>query len=401
MKPTQADVAGLNISVARFKNVMDSHIINVKEHTVALEVKSFYYTETSGRDVNSKQHIEKNYHNRPLSELSNFSKEYITYAKKYFNRLDKENYEQKYLDKLDSEKSKKYSALKKGSILAYEEKMQYTPEYKREPFDVEQFNIDYDAKFYADYKEPTSDQDEWAESLSMLSKLRIRFSANSKIFLSAFTELLLQQLITNGTYNCIKSEKRIIKLGHALKINNKKHFPLADLVVNTQAYKDYQESQQKNADVVSQKGKKSLKPDEGSEKNDSVSNLEKPNFNFYIMEICRSVRMKLASGDIKIEGDQTKDKNIYNTTNVGDDFKQFCNRIIFEIANTLGRMIMTEIKTRGVKTLSDTIAKTTVEQIHNAHNINFKNSLTFISHAVNKYSSFIQQRRDTRKSSKF
>jgi hypothetical protein len=65
----------------------------------------------------------------------------------------------------------------------------------------------------------------------------------------------------------------------------------------------------------------------------------------------------------------------------------------------LGKMILTEINTRGVKTLNDVIMKTVIEHLHSAYCVDFTTSLAYIETSTNKYTQFVKQRRETRKDS--
>jgi hypothetical protein len=388
MNPTLSDKAGLNISVARVKNIVDTFIINREEFVAASEVRQAYHPTEKSAEGKVKELPAV-----PLSTLSNETKDLITKAKHFYDRSDKEEFERTKVGEYSVTERAKYSDAKKTAKDVFEETMRLIPEFERGVFDVEKFNLSYDKNFYNGFTEAFDDSDEWQRALSHLSKLRVRFSANSKILLSSFIELLLSQLAVNGTYNCIQNKKKIIKLSHALQINSKttRHFPLFSLVSNTQTYRKFKESEVKESE-----------DDEGEveevhEDEDEDEDSSRPNFRFYVSEICRDVRMKLASSELSVADDSTEDKEFYNLTNVSRDFKDFCNSLIFETVTILGRMILTEINTRGVKTLNDVIMKTVIEHLHSAYGMDFKTSLAFIETSTKKYNSFVKNRRESRK----
>jgi hypothetical protein len=387
MNPTLSEKAGLNISVARVKNIVDTFIINRGEFVAATEVRQAYNpTEKDAKGVVTKLPAVA------INTLSAETQDLITKAKHFYDRSDKEDFERTKVGKYSEEEKSKYSDAKKAAKDVFEDSMRLVPEFERGVFDVEGFHLSYDKKFYKDFVEPPNGDDEWQKALNHLSKLRVRFSANSKILLSSFIELLLRQMAVNGTYNCIQNKKKIIKLSHALQTNSKtnEHFPLFSLVSNTQTYRKFKESETKESEE-----------DEDADEEDEVSGVDedssRPNFRFYVSEICRDVRMKLASNKLSVGEDSTEDKEVYNLTNVSRDFKDFCNSLIFETVTILGRMILTEINTRGVKTLNDVIMKTVIEHLHSAYGMDFKNSLAFIETSTKQYNSFVKNRRESRK----
>ena len=389
MNPTLSEKAGLNISVARVKNILDTFIINREEFASANEVRKAHHP--TEKDENG---VVKELPSVSLSELSSETQLLIKKAKYFYDRSDKEEFERNVFVKYSNEEKTKYSDAKKVAKDLFEEGMRLIPEFERGVFDVEAFNVSYDTNFYAEFKESQTVDDDWQKALNHLSKLRVRFSANSKILLSSFIELLLRQLAVNGTYNCIQSKKKIIKLSHALQTNPKTsgYFPLFSIVSNTQTYRKFKEYETKESSDDEEDD-----VEETEEVPDEEEDSSRPNFRFYVSEICRDVRMKLATKVLSVDDDSTEDKEVYNLTNVSRDFKDFCNSLIFETVTILGRMILTEINTRGVKTLNDVIMKTVIEHLHSAYGMDFKSTLVFIENSTKQYNSFVKNRREHRK----
>ena len=388
MNPTLSEKAGLNISVARVKNIVDAFIINRDEFLAATEVRQAYHP-TEKDDAG----VDKDITSIPINKLSVETQNLIKKAKYFYDRADKEEFEKLKIGTFSDSEKTTYSEAKKVSKEMFEERMRLIPEFDRGVFDIELFNLSYDKKFYKDFKASTNDDDEWQNALSHLSKLRVRFSANSKILLSSFIELLLRQIAVNGTYNCIQNKKKIIKLSHALQTNahTSEYFPLFSLVSNTQTYRKFKEAEPKVSPDTEEE------VEDLDEVPDNEDDSSRPNFRFYVSEICRNVRMKLASNELNINADSTEDKEVYNLTNVSRDFKDFCNSLIFETVTILGRMILTEINTRGVKTLNDIIMKTVIEHLHSAYSMDFKTSLSYIETSTKQYNLFVKNRRSSRK----
>lgn len=382
MNPTLAEKAGINISVARVKNIVDSCILNKAEHDAAQEVRR-----AQGSLVRGDDGVELRSMTVPVSSLSQETQDIIQKAKRLYDRSEKEVWDKTFVGKMDAPTKERYMNERKVAKDLFEFNMRTVPEFERDVFDIEGFNLRFDKNFYQDFVEPKSDSDEWVTALGHLSKLRVRFSANSKILVSAFIEYLVQQLATNGTYNCIKGKKKIIKLSHALNFSDESRVSLHPLIANTKAYRKYQASRS-DEDADDDTPEDVADPDDADE-----ADASRPNFRFYVSEICRDVRMKLAGDENSAESDKVS----YNLTNVGRDFKDFCNDLIFETIAILGKMVLTEINTRGVKTLNDVIMKTVIEHLHSAYGMDFKPSLQFIEHASNKYVAYVKQRRETRK----
>jgi hypothetical protein len=386
------ETSGLCISVARCKNIMDNFMLNHSEYKASQEIKNA----THRTKKNAAGEVIK-LPSVPLSQLSQETQDLIVSSKYFFDRGAKEIYEKEKLQSFSADDKKNYDNQKKLAKMKFEESMNVVPESKRSVFDVEEFNKTYSNSFYIGFTEPATELDEWQQALNSISHSRARFSANSKIMVSSFIEFLLQQLAINGTFNCIQNKKKIIKCSHALQVGEDvpEHFSLFPFVSNTKTYKKFMKSQKiaAAAEVVDED-----LPDDEPDAVESADFDNRPNFHFYLSENCRYVRMKLASGEIKVNGDNTEDISVYNLTNVSRRFKDFCNDLIFETVTVLGNMILTEMQTCGVKTLNNRITKTVMEHLHSAYGLDFTPTLQFMETATTKYNAFVKLRRETRKS---
>lgn len=427
MKPTLSDKAGLNISVARVKNVIDTYVINRAEAQAAAEIRHAaapprldeegkVVKETVTNDEGKEVERVVTDTPIPLKKLSKSTRKLVEHAAYFYDRAEKEKYEKAYVKDLNEEETTAYNDARKEAKEEFERRMRTVPEFRRDVFDIEAFNTSYDEDFYKDFtpSEPDEKATQWSVALGHLSKFRVRFSANSKVQLSAFMELLLKQLALNGTHNCIKSGKKIIKLNHALTMTDgtEAHFPLMHLVATTEAYRAWQRRMVRLAERAAAKAERaalrkkqgddyeSESDEEDEEEEEETEEEGRLNFRFYVSEICREVRMSLASGELTVQDDPTEDLESYNLTNVSREFKDFCNSLIFEVVEIIGRMILTEINTRGVKTLNDGIMKTVLEHLHSAYGLDFVETLEFIESTTDRYNSYVQARRVERKEKK-
>ena len=357
--PVGSDKTGLNISVSRIKALLTSYNSSPVETAAFSELKKTL----------------KETPDAPLTSLSQATQDFITKTRNMLPSSARKQYEKTYVSAL-TDKSTYHVELALAKV-AHETAMSSKPEYSREPFDKYEFNLKYDPKFYSSFTEPATKESPLKAALTILSKNRIRFSFNSKIMLTSFIEYVIRQLVYTGTLNCVKNKKKIIRVQHAMDSNSfvEDNFSLHSFVMNSKAYKTYL------AQSASQ-----TPEGEADKKDDS------PNFRFYISEICRDVRMKLASGDLNSYGETPE---LYTTTNVSKEFKDFCNGLVLNIINTLGLMVLTEINTRHVKTLNDVIMKSVIENLHSVYGVDFTPTVKYMANTTLQYNAFLKTRRES------
>lgn len=363
MSETRSEREGLNISVSRVKNIIDN-ILNKDCNKAITEVKNAYKP--------TKKDDSGNVIELPsvsVKKLSQETLDLIEYSKRFYDRNDKEEYEKEYLNGLSDEKKEEYEESRRIFLDKFNERMNKVPEFGQEKFDEDEFNKSFDSKFYSGFTDSPSKKNEWESATEIISKMKVRFSSNARVIIGGFFELLIRQLSINGIYNCKKSGKKIIKLHHALKIEEgvEEYFPLLPIMLNTKTYRDAVQSLNSEEKSV-----------QLTDKPKDPNNILK-----YVDEICRDVRMKLYSNQISISGDSIE-KESYKNASVSREFKVFCDSLIFEISEIMGRMIRTEINARKVKTLSNTITKTVIEHIHTVNGIDFTESLGFIEDSKSK-----------------
>jgi hypothetical protein len=63
-------------------------------------------------------------------------------------------------------------------------------------------------------------------------------------------------------------------------------------------------------------------------------------------------------------------------------------------------MLDTEIRTRGIKTVNDTVIKTVISQYHIVCGVSEDKTTEFITNATKKYYDYVDQRQQKRKESK-
>lgn len=398
-KPVLAKVTGINISPAKVKNIISNFVLNKDAYSALKELKDATPRQIK-KTVDGKEVID-DFKGTPVSSLSQSTLDYIKYANECHEKHMKEEYTKTKLASLSVDDRKKYTAAKASAKSEFDnqEKKKYCDD---EVFDIESFNLSYDAKFYEQYesdkKEPTTD--EWRTAIDKVTKLKNRFSTNSRVYLSALVEYLIKQLATNGTVCCVADKKKIIQLSHILDTSKDgfaERFPLYPMIVNLDTFK---QAQKYIKDQAEEKKEPSEQESKTNTKNVDVFKIndldldKQYQFRYYIGESCREVRMDLANEN------KSEESDVYNYTSVSKLFKNFCSSLICEFLMRIGSMLEKEINTRGIKTVNDTVIKTVISHYHIVCGVPETDTVEFIKNSTEKYYSYVSDRQQKRKDAK-
>jgi len=425
-KPILAKTTGINISPSKVKNIVSNYVLNKDAHAALKEIRSAKQTVTK-KIVDGKEVTEENKGNL-LSSLSKQTLDYIAYAENVYDTIQKEEYAKAKIALMPDYLKKEYNLAKNAAKDAHDKQV---PELylnnASSTFDVELFNSQYMPNFYDNYvvtknaAELSDNSDECKRAIEKITKLKNRFSTNSRVFLSAFVECIVKQLALNGTVCCVADNKKIIQLSHVLDTSVagfKERFPLYPLIVNLDTFKQAQahlanpntskvveevsddslhEDSMSDEKVVDS-GKK-LKPDRDVD----VFNLEgvsletQYQFRYYIAETCRETRLDLSSAEVDSAG---KSSSVYNHTSVSKLFKNFCSTLVCEFLMRIGEMLKKEIENRNIKTVNDNIVGTVISHYHIVSGVNETKTLDFIRNVANKYYGYVNDRHQKRKDNK-
>ena len=282
---------------------------------------------------------------------------------------------------------------------------------------TESFNYSYDKNFYKNYKSSGVDN-EWKNAIDEINKLKIRFSTNSRLFLSALVECIIKQIALNGIISCVSDKKRIIQLSHIFdttKPGFNERFPLYGLISNLNTFKEGQKiiNDQNNTIDKTTDTEMSSGEDGDNSSDDTKTQVKTPKetdlftlpgislddqykFRYYIAESCREIRMDLSSD----ETSKDENKELYKFSSVSKLFKNFCSTLICEFLIRIGYMIEKEIETRGIKTVNDNVIGTVISQYHIVCGIDYKPTFEFIDNVTSKYSKFIDQKKTSKTEAK-
>jgi hypothetical protein len=418
-KPVLAKTTGINISPAKVKNIVSNFVLNRDAHLALKELKDATPRQIT-KSTDGKETAE-DFKGTPVAELSQETRDYIKHANECYEKNLRSEFVKKKVSNLSTEDREKYVKARTVSKSMSDD----------ETFDLEAFNKTHDSGFYNQYEIERKARDtdtsvtEWKRSIDQVTKLKTRFSTNSRVHLSALVEYLIKQLASNGTVCCVADKKKIIQLNHILdttKDGFEERFPLHPLIINLDTFK---QATQHFKDLDLEEKSKSKKvliavpnPEDGGgetvnlsvessttpepvdkSKNIDIFTLENLSldkqyqFRYYIGESCREVRMDLAT-------DKTDEGNVYNFTSVSKLFKNFCSTLVCEFLIRIGKMLETEIRTRGIKTVNDTIIKTVISQYHIVCGVSEDKTNEFITAATKKYYEYVDQRQKKRKESK-
>jgi hypothetical protein len=420
VKPVLAKTTGINISPAKVKNIVSNYVLNKDVYKALKELRGAtpkqVFKEDGEGDKKTKVLVET-IKGTPVSGLSPETCAYIKHATDSFENNQKEEYLRAKVSKMPPPLAKKYAEARNKAKELHESTHKDSFLHEGEPFDVEAFSRKYDPHFYDTYdsekkvRDTADKSDEWKKAIDKVTKLKNRFSTNSRIFLSALVEYLIKQLAMNGTVSCVADKKKIIQLSHILDTSKpgfKDRFPLYPLIVNLDTFKQAQAHL--NSSEVEKKSDSDADNDADetttkSEKNtdlfqlDGMSLDKQYQFRYYIGETCREVRMDL-SGESSEDKDDEKANEVYNYTSVSKVFKNFCSTLVCEFLIRIGAMLKKEIETRGIKTVNDTVISTVILHYHIVCGVNEGPTVDFIKEAVTKYYSYVSDRQETRKHTK-
>ena len=415
-KPVLAKTTGINISPAKVKNIVSNYVLNKDAYATLTELKNAIPRKIT-KIVDGKEVVE-NFKGTPVAQLSQTTLDYIAYANSCYDKIQKEEYAKTKIAKLTEPQRKAYIDARTSAKEKFDkyEKNKFLSD--NESFDSEAFNCGFDPQFYNDYdaqKEVNNSKDttnEWKKAIDKVTKLKNRFSTNSRVFLSSLVEYLIKQIASNGTVSCIADNKKIIQLSHILdttKPGFKERFSLYPLIVHLDTFKQAQEYLRKQTTPeVPAKTTSSDNPDEATpevvkpDKTTDIFNIDgldfdkQYQFRYYIGESCREIRMDLAEAEP--EGD--KDNSVYNYTSVSKIFKNFCSTLVCEFLMRIGQMLEKEIETRGIKTVNDVVISTVISQYHIVCGVDDKQTIDFIRNTTSKYYSYVNDRRTSRKGEK-
>lgn len=402
VKPTAADSVGLNLSVAKVKTIVSTKCINKEIAIASKEMENARVMhDCDGDGVVAAKDKKFTF---SLDDLSEKTIEFLEKCQASITEAACLTHSRKFITALTTKKpadAKRYNEEKRDAVAEFQKSQKTDQLFKQVNFDLIAFNQEFDSEFYSKMSgfestwKTLKNEELYKHCTNLVNKSKVRFNAESKVFLTAFAEYITKQLVINGTKNCINDGKKIIQLHHALNTISSE-FAMFPFVASTNAYKAFLASEAKAAALAAAKKAKvdteSEDEDESedeAEKEKEVEGEKEHTFKYYVAEVCRDSRMGLSNNDDTVE-DPLLSK--FNQTSVSKTFKQFCSDVIIELLQTFGRFLKTEVTTRGVKTVNYEIISSLVHNSHIIHNLDSTDTIQFIQEKYNMYNVYIKER---------
>lgn len=398
-KPTPSDTCGLNLSIAKVKNIMSNLCINADPWKALKEMKEHRIVKATSTEAEIKENSGKRVKKQftfTLDGLSQETLDYIEFAHKSNIVTERETLAKLNVKNMTDEQKKAYNVKRKEALVAHQLKQSTSNLFQLNEFDLNAFNLEWDSGFYdklvvVDYHQ-LKDMELYAHCANLINKLKVRFNADSKIYITAFIELIIKQLIVNGTVNCITSGKKIIKLEHALDTVSegfKERFSLYPMITNLESF--HKVADEKVVDDASTEEHEEKAPAEEEEEEPTD---RKYQFKYYVYELCRTVKRELA----KENNPEDFTQSVYYSTSISKIFKNFCSNIIVDLIRMFGELLKIEVSSRNVKTVNYTIIETLLQVFHLTYGLSseFEKSTNFVQERYSIYQNFVKDRKDGR-----
>jgi hypothetical protein len=295
------------------------------------------------------------------------------------------DYERHVLEQMDKDTTRKQ----------YKEARKQARAEQGENFDLHKFNLSYDKNFYAGLPAFRKRNNEWAEASELVSKTMVRVSVKTRYELAAFLDQIVVQYVMNGINNCLAENKRIVQLRHALSRGQDfdEVVPLDRFVRSLDCY------QQAVSWVEEIQGaREKYKQDKKRDPSATMSEPEYPTpstrheytFDGYILDICRSVRMRMAER-------YPERRDTYLMLSNAKAFKSFCSNIVYETILRVGNTIKRKVEEGKTKTVSGGLVRSVVGDLHTLCGISPVPTFAAIDSALRQYDAWRVQKREENK----
>jgi hypothetical protein len=399
VKPTIADECGLNLSVAKVKNILSNKCINKETFDAIKEMKD---ARVMHECENENEKVKE--FTFEFGDLTESTQAYLQECQKNLIEELEASFSKTVISKLPADEVKRYNDDKKNATMKFAQEQKFSNLFADEEFDLTAYNKEYKADFYKKMDKLdgtlTSLKNEalYKYCNDLVIKNNIRFNSETRIFVTAFVEYIFKQLVINGTKNCVKNGKKIIQLEHSL--NTIKHeITMFPFIANLNVYKKFlKESGVKPEETSDEDVEDDADDEEEKEEvkafdwnaDDELLDEKTLQFKYYVGELCRGSRMELSDADTSVESPL---ESKFNQTSVSKNFKQFCSDGIIELLHIFGNFLKVEVNTRGVKTVNYAINEALVRNAHILYNLDATNTIAFIQEKYNIHTKFITDRK--------
>ena len=415
IKPAPIDVSGIGIGPAKVKKVLVHNAFNPREHEVRLKIMAAENKPVKPRPTaeNPDPALPEQGVQTPIDKLEKPVLDVIRAAERAHHQALVADYEHHVLAEYDADKKKKYQDARKEAS-------------QQPEFNLNTFNKTFDKKFYAGFDAWCKENDsyalgrlfkdkkkdiererfnQWSRAMALVNKSCLRLSSGVRDTLAAYLDILVVQYAKNGILNCVAEDHSNLQLRHALTPSDgfDERVPMDAFARTLDGYQlaiDWIESCSQTREEIRETRRK-IKRKEIEEGTVTAELPAYPdpkyeeNFEGYVVEICRSVRMQLANTQ-KTPADKAKFHNI----KVSENFKRFCSIIVYEAILRIGSHLKEVVHLKDVKTVNEEIMYHTLRQVSNICGIPFEPIKHDMKNRLEKFRAWWKERRDARQTSR-
>lgn len=408
VNPAPYDYAGLGIGPARVKKVLTMEALNPREAMVRralLKAENRPVKPKPTKEVPNPE-LPAQGPQVPIEKLDPAVLAVVREAEKAHSDSLMEDYEREVIKKYDDAKREAYAAARKEASA-------------KDGFSLHTFNLSQDKKFYDGFAAYCQENDsylltrkvkdeetgeewdkynQWTRATALVNKLCTRLSQETRNILAGYLDNLVIQYARNGLHNCLKDNRSIVQLHHALTVSDgfSDRVPLdsfARTLDNYQLALSWVEACRETREEVRQHKAK------GHEVEAELPAYPDPEYNEdfdgYVVDLCRSVRIRMAE-----EQTVAANKQKYLDASISSDFKRFCSFLIYEAILRVGAILKAEVALNNVKTVSEKLMYHALNQIHNACGVEWEPVCHDLETRLEKFSKWRAERRDARKANK-
>ena len=395
-KDTSLEKTGLCIGPARVKSVLLTASLNPREHMVRkllLELNREQKGDNSVEELlSASSSVPESYKELSPSEWTLLCKtavEVVKEAEYSYEESLRESYERKFVNDLTPERRDSYNQQRKESQ-------------QSSSFNQQLFNGSFDSKFYEGYTQFKTEKDTYLKhnkltrSIALVNKLCVRLSSGTRNLIACFLDRVVEQFARNGIHSCMADNKHIVQLRHAMEQSAgyldrvPLHSFLSTLPVYHTSMKWLRQCQR-------------LKEEHDKQPNSTAESSRlvlpdypisgyKHDFEGYVGEVCRSVRMCM---EAECQDDQLKPE--FLKTSVSKEFKQFCSAIVYETIMRIGSCLRLSVDRSGVKTISDSLVQHAIRQLHVVCGLSYEQTETLMSSRMEQFSNWRVSRKEERR----
>jgi histone H3/H4 len=413
---------GLNFAVTKIRRILsnkcldpDSHAINQLLDAVRVypEVVKVVAEGGEAKELTPEEIAENKAKSRVFSlELSSIPEVVLQYLESCVKKIESKirlDHVAAALKASTNEKRKEYETTKKKAMKEFVQKYRKENPFDAPSFDLVSFNETHFPDLLHGVEGSLTEMNAWKNlrdaelydaCVNIIRKNNVRFNTEAQVFITAFIEYIVKQVITNAIHNCVSSGKKTIKVEHAVDLSSEDiqtRMPLRAIISSLNTFKSAEERlrlalSEKKAKRrrASKKGSEEAQaePQELPEASASLDEQESDHLDedddkskellleHSIKSLCNSSKVEIALA--KATGaDALLEDSEYIQTKISKLFKKFCSDLSVELLELFGRILKTEVVSRKVKTIKHNIAYALFNLVHTIYDSSDVTESTF------------------------